>query len=1222
MDKSAIKSFAVSARVKLKEQIKQKAYTFGITKDEIKTVEMFEDAFEVNGSKYDIRLLRYREGLVNKVNGKGFEQVIEEVAYTWFNRLIAIRFMEVNEYLPSGIRVLSSTDSSKAEPDIIREATNLDFENLNIDLIYKLQDENNTEELFKYLIVKQCNELGKIMPVLFEEIEDYTELLLPDNLLQEGSIIRDLVTLIIEDDWKEQVEIIGWLYQYYISERKDEVFADLKKNVKIAKENIPAATQLFTPDWIVKYMVENSLGRLWMENHPDEELKSKWKYYLEEAEQDSTVKKQLEEIRVKNKDLKPEEIKVIDPCMGSGHILVYQFDVLYDIYKSAGYSEREIPKLILTNNLYGLDIDDRAVQLAYFAVMMKARSYNRRIFRERIDLNICSIQESNDLSKEAINFFVNSKETEIEKNIHRDDVEYIITVFNDAKEYGSILDVKEIDFDVIDRRIEEIRNGDTTDIFEWQYRNVILEKMPKLVKQAKIMSQKYDAVVTNPPYMGHRGMNDKLSKYIKDNFIDAKTDFFAVYIEKSKKYTKRNGFYSLVTQPSWLFLSTFAKLREKVINNSSINSLLHMGRGIFGIDFGSTAFVLRNSQMEGYRGNYFRLHKRVFQYIDLNDIKQLFINAKNDKNYTYNFDTYKYNTEYSDEENHQNEELNSQNEVKIYYDYVQSNLKLIPGFPIAYWASNRVREIYSKGKLLGDMAEPRQGMATADNNRFLRLWHEINYLKIGFNINNNEQAENSKLKWFPYNKGGNFRKWYGNNEYVVNWENDGMELKNYKPAVIRNPGFFFKKGITWSFVSSKDFGARFSPSGFIFDVGGSSVFPREEDLYYINAFLCSKLATEFLKIQNPTLNFQVGNIANLPIILENSVDLRGQINKLTLKCISISKNDWDAFETSWNFSTHPLLKFNSSTLKGAFNNWEKYINSQRIELKRNEEELNKSFIHIYELESELEPEIAESNITISKSDNVREVKSLISYAVGCMFGRYSLNEEGLIYAGGDFNSDRYKTFKADLDNVIPITDDEYFEDDIVSKFVEFVKITFSEETLEENLYYIADILGKKGNETPRQTIRRYFLKDFYKDHLKTYQKRPIYWLFDSGKNDGFKVLIYMHRYDIGTVSRVRTDYLHLLQRKYEAEVNRLDMVMENDNESVREKTEAKKKKEKIQKQILECVQYDQVIAHVANQKISLDLDDGVKVNYAKFQGVEVPQGEGKKVLKADLLAKI
>lgn len=1218
MDKSAIKNFAVGARVKLIEQIEQKAYNFGITNNEIKEVEVFEDTFEVNGNKYNKSLLKYRQSLEEKISYNGFDQIIEEAAYTWFNRLIAIRFMEVNEYLPSGIRVLSSTDSSNAEPDIIREAANLEFENLDIDLVYKLQDENNTEELFKYLLIKQCNELGKIMPVIFEEIEDFTELLLPDNLLQEGSIIRDLVTSINEEDWKKQVEIIGWLYQYYISEKKDEVFADLKKNVKIIKENIPAATQLFTPDWIVKYMVQNSLGRLWLESHPDEELKAKWKYYLEEAKQESEVHKQLVEIREKSRDLKPEDIKVIDPCMGSGHILVYQFEVLYDIYKSAGYSEREIPKLILTKNLYGLDIDDRAAQLAYFAVMMKARSYNRRIFREKVDLNICSIQESNDLPKEAIDFLVSSRDTEIEKKIHRDDVEYLINVFDDAKEYGSILEVKEIDFDIIERRVEEIRKDDITDIFELQFKNVILDKIPILIKQARLISKKYDIVVTNPPYMGHRGMNDKLSNHIKNNFPDAKTDFFAVYIEKSKEMCKSNGFYSLITQPSWLFLSTFTRLREKLINNSSISSLLHMGRGIFGIDFGSTAFVLQNCKIEGYRGSYFRLHKRVFQYIALNDIRQLFMNAKNDKNYSYDFDTYK-NDIGIEKEIYHSEKINIQKQMKVYYEYVQGDFKFITGFPIAYWVSDRIRQIFSQSKPLGVIAEPRQGMATADNNRFLRLWYEVNYYKIGFNISSSEQAKCSKLKWFPYNKGGDFRKWYGNNEYVVNWENDGMELKNYKPAVIRNPGYYFRKGITWSFVSSKDFGARFFPSGFIFDVGGSSVFPREEDLYYINAFLCSKLTMEFLKIQNPTINFQVGNIANLPIILEKSVVLKDKINKLTQQCIRISKNDWDAFETSWEFSKHPLLKFNRGTLKSAFSNWESYISNQRIELKKNEEELNKKFISIYELENELEPVISESNITISVFDKIREVKSLFSYAVGCMMGRYSLDEEGLIYAGGDFNIDRYKIFKADVDNVIPITDDEYFEDDIVSRFVEFIKTIFSEETLEENLDYIADTLVKRGNETSRQTIRRYFLKDFYRDHLKIYQKRPIYWLFDSGKNDGFKALIYMHRYDIGTVARVRTEYLHLLQRKYEVEVNTLDIVMENSNASLREKTEARKKKEKIQRQILECIQYDQVIAHVANQKINIDLDDGVKINYAKFQWIKVPQGEGKKILKTDLL---
>lgn len=1228
MDKSAIKNFAVSARVKLKEQIEQKSYTFGITKNEIKTVEMFEDAFEVNGNKYNKSLLKHRESLVKKINEKGFDEVIEEVAYTWFNRLIAIRFMEVNEYLPTGVRVLSSTDSSKVEPDIIRDAANLDFENLNIDLIYKLQDENNTEELFKYLLIKQCNELGKIMPVVFEEIEDFTELLLPDNLLQEGSIIRDLVTSITEEDFKEQVEIIGWLYQYYISEKKDEVFADLKKNIKITKENIPAATQLFTPDWIVKYMVENSLGRLWLEKLKIEsgelkveniELKEKWKYYLEEAEQEPEVQKQLEEIREKNKNLKPEDIKFLDPCMGSGHILVYAFDVLYDIYKSAGYPEREIPKLILTKNLYGLEIDDRAAQLAYFAVMMKARSYNRRIFREKIDLNICSIQESNFDNGELriengefeklVQYFCNLNSNLNDKL--KSGFEYLINVFNDAKEYGSILEVKEIDFDAIERRIEEIRNGDTTDLFELQYKNAILEKMPELVKQGKIMSRQYDVVCTNPPYMGSKGLNDKLSSFINNNYPDSKMDIYSVFIEKCSKYAKNNKYVAMITQHSWMFLTSFENLRTKILNFNNITSMVHLGSRAFeeigGEIVQTVSFVIRNSYIEKFQGVYIKL----LEYNNANKKEKSFF------------------------------ELNN------YYYIRQSELLKIPGYPIAYWVSNKVTNIFSENGNLGDIAEVKEGMTTGNNDKFLRMWYEVCINKLELNFIDNDVSAQKGMKWFPYNKGGKYRKWYGNNNYVIDWFDHGRNVISSKNSIIRNRGYYFKEGISWVFTGSDSFCARSISKGFIFDVNGKTAFIENNIFNYILGLLISKVSNLFLKIINPTISFQVGDIKRIPVILnKNYYEI---LDSVCNECVKISKKDWDNFEVSWGFNKHPLIVYrrSSNVIEEVFNNWASSTDEQFNELRVYEEKINTIFLKIYNLENELVSHVDDKDITISKADRVRDIKSFISYAVGCMLGRYSLDEEGLIYAGGkwedkwridngewtikksvkdsdgniiDYNWNKV-TFAPDADNVIPITDDEYFEDDIVNRFVEFVKITFSEETLEENLDYIADTLGKKGNETSRQTIRRYFLKDFYKDHLQTYQKRPIYWLFDSGKNDGFKALIYMHRYDIGTVARVRTDYLHLLQRKYEAEVNRLDVTIES-SASAREKAEAKKKKEKIQKQIRECIQYDQVIAHVANQKISMDLDEGVVVNYAKFQGVEVPQGEGKKALKADLLAKI
>jgi type II restriction/modification system DNA methylase subunit YeeA len=1197
VDKTAIKNFAVWARKKLIEDIKQKAYEIGITEKEIKEPEVSTSDTMIIGDRSLNKIeIAQRKSLVSRIKEKGFNNVIEEVAYTWFNRFIALRFMEVNEYLPTGVRVLSSIEPGKKEPDIIKEALNIDLD-IDRELVYRLQDDNDTEALYRYLLVKQCNALKEILPGLFEKIEDYTEILLPSNLLAEGSVIRQLVDSIPEEDFKDQVEIIGWMYQYYISEKKDEVFEGLKKNIKISKENIPAATQLFTPDWIVKYMVENSLGRLWLEGHSDEELKSKWKYYLEEAEQEPEVQKQLEEIRTKSRNIKPEDIKVLDPAMGSGHILVYAFDVLYDIYKSAGYSERDIPRLILENNLYGLDIDDRAAQLAYFAVMMKARSKSRRIFREKVNVNVCAIQESNGFPKEAIDYLVNPEETEIEKRIHREDVEYLINAFYDAKEYGSILEVKPIDFDVIERRLEEIRNGGTQDLFEYQYRNIILEKMPTLVKQARIMSQKYDVVCTNPPYMNSKGMNNRLGEFIKRYYPVSKYDIYAVFLDKCLKTTKYGGFNVTINQHSWMFLKSYEEFRQMILDNATFYSMVHLGPRAFeeisGEVVQTTTFVQRKCNICSYKSKYFRMTE---------------INNPQDKEHAF---------------------LQGRGmhicTKDVFFD--------IPGKPFAYWASKNIRNLFKK-ELLGQKYDVKLGTTTGDNDYFLKYWHEIDVTKFFLF---------GGKKWYPAAKGGEFRKWYGNLDFLVNYENNGQEIKSFKGSTVRNQDFVFRRGITWTAMSSGNFGVRYLPPNMVLINGGSGVFC--ENYLEVLALMASKVFSFILSFVSQTLQFEVGHIRAIPVIFGESRN----VCELAEENINIAKYDWDSFETSWDFQKHPLLsnKGNSTSIEQAFNNWAAFAEKQFNQLKANEEELNRIFIEIYGLQDELSPEVDDKDITIRKADRVRDIKSFISYAVGCMFGRYSIDAEGLIYAGGDFK-EKWKcengqwkvrkivkdeegkviedtwvdaTFIPDMDNVLPITDDEYFEDDIVSRFIEFLKVTFSEDTLEENLDYIADTLGRKPTETARQAIRRYFLKDFYKDHVQVYQKKPIYWLFDSGKQDGFKALIYMHRYDEFTVARVRTDYLHKLQKSYEAEIKRLDIIIDS-NVSQREKTNARKKKEQILKQMEECLQYDQVIAHVANQRIKIDLDDGVSVNYSKFQDIEVPQGEGRKPLKADLLAKI
>lgn len=1179
MNKSAIKNFAVRARNRLIEDITQKAYELGITKNEIKDIETFEGGFKIKGLDNSKTYKKYeakqREKLVSNIREKGFEQVIEEVAYTWFNRFIALRFMEVNEYLPTGVRILSSVEEGKTEPDIIKEALNIDLD-IDKELVYKLIDENDTEDLYKYLVIKQCNQLGEIMPMVFEEISDYTELLLPDNLLAEGSVIRDLVESIEEDDYKDQVEIIGWMYQSYISEKKDEVFADLKKNKKITKENIPAATQLFTPKWIVKYMVENSLGRLWLESHPDEELKTQWKYYLEEAEQDPQVQKKLDEL--KNPNLIPEDITVLDPSMGSGHILVYAFDVLYDIYMKANYSERDIPQLILEKNLFGLDIDDRAGQLTAFALMMKARSKNRRIFRKKVDLNVCSIQESNGIPKEAIGYLVSPKDTAIENTIHRDDVEYLIEVFQDAREYGSILDVKKVDFGAIERRIEELRNGETVDLFEFQYREIILEKLPSLIKQAKILTQKYDVVCTNPPYLGRQGMNKKLTEFVDKNYKNSKKDLFSVFIEVGFKLLKPKGFNSMVTMHSWMFLDSFKELRKNIVDNYGIYSILHLGyeafENIIGKVVQTCAFIVRKVGISLIPHNV-----RLIDYYD---------SRRHEKEPQF---------------------FNPSNRYKMLN---QSDFKQVPNYILAYWISKEFLTVFKKGmKLEKKVLAVTKGIFTGNNDRFIRYWYEISNLDM------------ANRKWNKYSKGGPYRKWYGNSLYVIKWENDGYELKNYEKSGMGASKYYDLPHIVWSKVTTLDITFRKDPEEVYFDDASPAiVFKENEFNNIIFGFVNSKICKEIAKILAPTMNYQIGDIKNIPLI-EIEVELKEQIEELTKQCFDIAKADWDSYETSWDFQSHPLLRHKdvSGTLEHSFNNWLNFTMKQFNLLKESEEKLNEIFINAYRLKNELTAEVDENEITINTADQEKDIKSFILYAVGCMLGRYSLDEECLIYAGGKFDISKYKTYIPSKDNVVVIPDDDYFEDDIVNRFVQFVKVTFGEKTLEENLDYIAAILGQKSNETSRQTIRRYFIKDFYNDHVKAYGKRPIYWLFDSGKENGFKALIYMHRYDASTVARVRTDYLHKLQKKYEAEVRRLGILLESDL-SAREKAAAMKKKDSINKQILECLAYDQVIAHVANQKIDIDLDDGVAVNYDKFQDVQIPQGDGKKPLKANLLAKI
>lgn len=1228
MDKNKIKSFAVWARRKMIESVTEKAERIGITKDKIEEVEVIQGGFKLGEETFYLSV-KDRNALIHQIDEKGFEEVMEEVAYTWFNRFMGLRYMEVNEYLPSGIRILSSSVEGKVEPDVLSKVSDI-IEELDLtgEEIYNLLDSgttNDREKAYRIILVKQCNELGKIIPQMFEKISDYTELLLPDNLLEDGSVIRKMVEDIEEDDWKEEVEIIGWMYQYYISEKKDEVFAALKKNIKITKENIPAATQLFTPKWIVKYMVENSLGRLWLEGHPNIEVQSQWKYYLEEAEQEPEVEKELKKIREEHAKLTPEDIKVLDPCMGSGHILVYAFDVLYEIYKTAGYSEREIPKLILQNNLYGLDIDDRAAQLASFALIMKARHYNRRLFREiereDLELNLCSIQESNEISEEAIDYFANGNEE------LKNDVKYLVDVFTDAKEYGSILEIQEVNFEALKQRLMEIEQEDN--FLFGDYRKMLLDKVPMLIKQAEIMSRKYEVCVTNPPYMGNGGMDKKLTEYVKANYKDTKNDMSTVFMEKTLKLCNINGVMAMINIPVWMFLSSYQNLREGLIKRKTIINMIHLGRGVFGSDFGTTSFVIKNREHNGFKATYRRLYLKQGSVDNIKQKEKWFFQKLN--NFNIN----------------------------------QKEFLTIPGMPFAYWIGKDCLEIFNKNSI-SDYAIVKEGLKTADNERFVRKWYELNILKTNIIYQKN-------YKWVKHTKGGEYRRWYGNNYDLLNYENNGEELRKFKKASLTGKENYFKRCITWSRITISKSSFRFMDEGSIPNMAGLALY-SDKDMYIL-AYLNSVIGSYIINILNPTINFPPGTISNMPMVISDKFE--SEIELLAKNNICISKNDWDSFETSWDFKAHPLLKSldkgQQYKLTSIFNIWETECNDNFNKLKSNEEELNRIFIDIYGLQDELTPEVEDKDITIRKADKERDIKSLISYAVGCMLGRYSIDAEGLIYAGGEFSdkwdvdSEQYKvksyidiqendlgtireyksdenanlideehelkeashreevwvnaTFVPDKDNIIPITEDEYFEDDIVSRFIEFIKTVYGEDNLEENLDFIADSIGRKTSESARQAIRRYFIKDFYKDHLKIYQKRPIYWMFDSGKNDGFKCLIYMHRYNDQTVAKVRTDYLHTLQRKYEAEINRQQLIVDSSESSTKDKTVAKKKIDRINKQIEECREYDEVVAYLANEKISIDLDDGVKVNYTKFQDVKIINAKGKEV-KMNLLAKI
>lgn len=1227
MNKAAIKNFAIWARNKLIADIQYRAGLMGITVHGIRSAlpqsTKETEFYDIGTAKpYAImgEAIKQRRSLVDVIEQKtnetsyqtAYKYIMEGVAYTWFNRLIAVRFMEINDYLPSHIRVLSS-GSGKMEPDLVTTPFDADliFSDKEKQEIIRLKNENNLDECFRLLFIKQCNALGEILPALFEKTADYTELLLNISAIDKEGVVYHLINDISEDDFNiekgGQVEIIGWLYQYYNIEPKNEAFA---KKGKITKEEIPAVTQLFTPDWIVWYMVENSLGRLWVEGHPNDLLKSKWKYYLEEAEQKPEVQEKLDAIHKEYAKLNLEDIHFIDPCMGSGHILVYAFDVLMQIYESVGYSQRDAAKSILENNLYGLDIDDRAYQMAYFAVMMKARQYNRGILSAETACHVYSIQESNNINRNQLTYFGVGL-NEVEKNEALNQMEGLLDTFEYAKEYGSILNVPNYDWDLLRRFAKNTYIIDGQMTIDTMGLEHTQERLQILIDIGEIMARKYEIVVTNPPYIGN--MPVKMANYVFNKYKIEKYDLYAVFMKKSREMLIRSGIVGMITQQAWLFLSSFEQMRIEM-RNATIVNLLQLGAHAFdeigGEVVQNVVFIQRNLRLDNYIAFYKDLTKGTSQ----EEKRKLFFIEKCICN-------------------------------------SQESYEMIPGNVFAYRMPKQAVGWF-KGKILGDYSVIKSGIVTGNNDLFLKTWFEIDRNVIDFN----SKVFGEDIKWVPMHKGGGYRKHYGLHDYVMNIHDIWFSNKTKQNVRRGDPMYYFKVGLTWSTLSNK-LSVRKSPEGFVFDTKGSMCFITDEKkIYYIEALLNSKVAEYYMSFLSPTLDFNQGAMSKLPVLFDEKyikmVEIKSKENE------DISKNDWNAFEISWDFAQHPLVRGASFSLKkmqedrkkyindinyveDVFTNWENECFLRFNHLQSNEEELNRIFIDIYGLQDEITPEVEDKDVTVRKADLQRDIKSLLSYAVGCMFGRYSLAKEGLIFAGGEM-TDVYQyhssllngssaldgsfsmdgksyyylegsDYLIDEDNIIPITDEEYFADDIVCRFVEFVKMVYGADTLEENLDFIANALGNKGN-TSRENIRNYFLKDFYKDHVKVYQKRPIYWLFDSGKQNGFKALIYLHRYNADTIGNLRVDYLHRMQRVYESEIGRMQDMIDHSTNS-REVGVATKQKEKLQKQLKECYDYDEKIEHLALARIEIDLDDGVKVNYEKVQTAK----DGKKY---QVLAKI
>lgn len=1199
-NRNVLKKYAPQARLDFIQAMTNRAAQFGITKAGSAAGEVQGDLFILNGKAFPRSVANQRARLIARIAREGFAQVMEAVAYTWFNRFLAIRYMELHHYFDHGCRVLSHP-AGHDEPELLEKATTINLPGLNCDEIVNLKlDGTKDEQIYRRLLIAQCNDLHRAMPFLFEKIDDETELLLPENLLQSDSIVRKLVNEIAEAEWQE-IEIIGWLYQFYISEKKDQVIGKVVKS-----EDIPAATQLFTPNWIVKYMVQNSLGAQWLATYPDSGIRSGMEYYIAPAEQTPDVQAQIDVITPKQLD--PEAITLIDPAVGSGHILVEAYDLYRAIYLERGYTKREAARAILTKNLFGLDIDDRAAQMAGFALLMKACADDRTVLRSPPKLNVLALQDSEGLDADALAKALLPQERfemvpsgdllpetlsqptlSVQQPTSKEAkaIKALVALFDGAKTFGSLITVPDAVMQILPLLDALLAEPLTGDLLLRQAQEDAKEALKPLVEQARLLGGRYDCVVANPPYMGGKGMNANLKAFAAKRYPDGKSDLFAAFIERGFDFIELGGWHSMITMESWMFLSSYEKFRQKILKEDSIYNFLHMpylGKGgtSLGINFGTAAVVFRKIHLARYLGEY-----TCLRYWESDELGvPLSFPPQNERRASVS----------------------------------ASDFEKIPGSPIAYWVSEQIRSLFNEGPELDALAPCRQGVATADNDRFLRLWHEVSISKLGIGYPGAQEAKASKLKWFPYNKGGDFRLWYGNNDYVINWYNDGAELKSTKPkAVIRNPEFFFKNSVTWTLISSAKFGVRFSDSGAIFDVGGSGCFPDVSDQFVVLGFLGSSISFGMLKATNPTLNFQVGNIAALPLQKRrlNTESVSSGVEKL----VDLSREDWDSYETSWHFDVSPLLSksYIKPSLSFTYDAIAGLWRQKTAEMQRLEEENNRLFIHAYGLQDELTPDVPLSEITLTcnphyryrgvltdeerearlKSDTMRE---LVSYAVGCMMGRFSLAEPGLIYAhsgGVAFDPARYGSFPADDDGIIPLTEEQWFVDDAAARIEEFLSIAWPDASVMETLTTMMDGLSMGNAGEPRAALRSYLSKQFYKDHLQTYKNRPIYWLFSSGKHKAFEALVYLHRYNEGTLARMRTNHVTPLMGKLQQRISDLDAEITTSSSSA-EKTRKSRDKDKIAKQLIELRAFDEELRHLADQRIALDLDDGVKVNYARF----------------------